>query len=180
MIDLKEVKERMGKVSKAFQNELINIRAGRANPNILNKIQVEYYGAPTPLNQLASVQIPEARVLLITPYDKTSLKAIKQAIFASDLGLTPQNDGSAIRLIIPQLTEDSRKELVKQVKAEAEKAKVAARNTRHDFMSDLKKDNDLSEDSRHRTEDDIQKATDLEIKDIDRIADIKEKELMEI
>ncbi|EJO01780.1 ribosome recycling factor [Oenococcus oeni] len=180
MIDLKEVKERMGKVSKAFQNELINIRAGRANPNILNKIQVEYYGAPTPLNQLASVQIPEARVLLITPYDKTSLKAIEQAIFASDLGLTPQNDGSAIRLIIPQLTEDSRKELVKQVKAEAEKAKVAARNTRHDFMSDLKKDNDLSEDSRYRTEDDIQKATDLEIKDIDRIADIKEKELMEI
>ncbi|MDN6899724.1 ribosome recycling factor [Oenococcus sicerae] len=179
-INLKEVKERMSKVSKALQNDLTNIRAGRANPSILNKVQVEYYGAPTPLNQLASIQVPEARVLLIAPYDKTSLKAIEQAIFASDLGLTPQNDGVAIRLIIPLLTEDSRKELVKQVKAEAEKAKVAARNTRHDFMADLKKDKDVPEDLRHKTEDDIQKATDDEIKELDQIAVNKEKELMEI
>ncbi|WP_412178703.1 ribosome recycling factor [Oenococcus kitaharae] len=180
MIDLVDLKNRMAKASKAFQNELVNIRAGRANPNMLNKIQVEYYGAPTPLNQLASIQVPEARILLITPYDKSSLKSIEQAIFASDLGLTPQNDGNVIRLTIPILTEDGRKDLVKQVKAEAEKAKVASRNIRRDFMNDLKKDKDLSEDQRHKAEEDVQKVADSEIKDIDQIADNKEKELMEI
>ncbi|MFT8469538.1 MAG: ribosome recycling factor [Oenococcus sp.] len=180
MIDLADLKNRMAKASKAFQNELVNIRAGRANPNMLNKIQVEYYGAPTPLNQLASIQVPEARILLITPYDKSSLKSIEQAIFASDLGLTPQNDGNVIRLTIPILTEDGRKDLVKQVKAEAEKAKVASRNIRRDFMNDLKKDKDLSEDQRHKAEEDVQKVADSEIKDIDQIADNKEKELMEI
>ncbi|KGO20915.1 ribosome recycling factor, partial [Oenococcus alcoholitolerans] len=127
-INLKEIKDKMHRTSQSLQKELANIRAGRANPSLLNHVKVEYYGVPTPLNQIASVQVPEARVLLITPYDKGSLKSIEQAIFASDLGLTPQNDGTAIRLIIPQLTEDSRKDLVKQVKSEGEKAKVAARN----------------------------------------------------
>lgn len=158
---IESAKERMSKAGDALRRELGNIRAGVANPSILRNITVEYYGAETPLNQLASVTVPEARVLLITPFDKSVLKGIEQSIFASDLGLTPANDGSVIRLVIPALTEETRKDLAKEVKAESEKAKVAVRNVRRDAMDDAKKalkNNDLSEDEAHNIEDDIQKA----------------------
>jgi ribosome recycling factor len=180
---IESAKERMSKAGDALRRELGNIRAGVANPSILRNITVEYYGAETPLNQLASVTVPEARVLLITPFDKSVLKGIEQSIFASDLGLTPANDGSVIRLVIPALTEETRKDLAKEVKAESEKAKVAVRNVRRDAMDDAKKalkNNDLSEDEAHSVEDNIQKATDAAIKNVDEIAADKEKELLTI
>jgi ribosome recycling factor len=175
--------ERMAKAGEALRRELSNIRAGIANPAILRNVSVEYYGAATPLNQVASVTVPEARVLLITPFDKSLLKDIEQAIFASDLGLTPANDGTVIRLVIPALTEETRKDLAKEVKGEAEKAKVAVRNVRRDAMDDAKKalkNNDLSEDEARKLENDIQKATDDAIKNVDTIAADKEKELLTI
>ena len=132
---LAEAKEKMAKSGDALKRTLADIRAGRANASLLNPVTVEYYGAPTPLNQLASITIPEARQLLISPYDKTTLKDIERAIYESNLGLTPQNDGETIRLVVPQLTEDRRKELVKDVKAEMEKAKVAVRNVRREATS---------------------------------------------
>lgn len=136
---IKDGQARMTKAEEAFQKELGNIRAGRANASLLNRVMVDYYGAPTPLNQIAQITIPEARVLLVTPYDKSALQNIEHAILASDLGISPANDGSAIRLVIPQLTEERRKEIAKQVKAESEKAKVAVRNVRRDIMDELKK-----------------------------------------
>lgn len=175
--------ERMSKAGDALRRELSNIRAGVANPALLRNVTVSYYGADTPLNQLASVTVPEARVLLITPFDKSVLKDVEQAIFASDLGLTPANDGTVIRLVIPALTEETRKDLAKEVKGEAEKAKVAVRNVRRDAMDDAKKalkDSDLSEDEAHKLEDDIQKATDVAVKNIDSIASEKEQELLTI
>lgn len=180
---VESAKTRMSKAGDALQRELGNIRAGVANPSILRNVTAEYYGAQTPLNQLASVTVPEARVLLITPFDKTALKGIEQAIFASDLGLTPANDGSVIRLVIPALTEETRKDLAKEVKGEAESAKIAVRNVRRDAMDEAKKalkNNDLSEDEAHNIEDDIQEATDEAIKSVDAIAAEKEKELLTI
>lgn len=179
MVDLNNVKNRMQKAGGALQNEFSEIRAGRANPNILNKVEVEYYGAMTPLNQVASVAVAEARVLVVTPYDANLLKEIEQAIYASELGLTPNNDGSVIRLTIPMLTEETRKELVKEVKALSENAKVAVRNIRRDAMDDAKKDDSLSEDQERKMEEDIQKATDDGIKNIEEITANKEKELLE-
>ncbi|MCP0886035.1 ribosome recycling factor [Ligilactobacillus sp. WILCCON 0076] len=175
-------KEKMKKAEEALQHELGNIRAGRANASLLNRINVEYYGAPTPLNQMAQITVPEARVLLITPYDKTSLKNVEHALLASDLGLTPANDGSSIRLVIPQLTEERRKELAKEVKATAENAKVAVRNVRRDMMESLKKaqkNGDLTEDDLHDLEDQAQKLTDKSIKNIDNIVADKEKEVLQ-
>ncbi len=179
-IDLKKIKGKMHLTNKALQDKLANIRAGRANANLLNQVKVEYYGVPTPLNQIASIQVPEARTLLVAPYDKSSLKAIEQALFASNLGLTPQNNGSTIHLTIPQLTEDRRKELGKQVKKIGEQSKIAARNIRRDFMNEIKKEKDISEDLQRKDEDKIQKETNKEIKEIDSIVSKKEKELMEI
>lgn len=178
--DLSNAKERMKKAQEALERELADIRAGRANPSILNRVMVEYYGVPTPLQQVASIQVPEARVLLITPFDKSSVENIVHAINVSDLGLNPASDGDSIRLVIPQLTEERRKELVKDVKAEAEKAKVAVRNIRRDAMNSIKKDDELTEDVKNKAEKDVQKLTDDNIKAIDEIAKAKEAELMAI
>lgn len=136
---LEQAKEKMNKTIAAFSRELSSIRAGRANAALLDRITVDYYGAPTPINQLGGVSVPEARLLVITPYDKTILGEIEKAIMKSDIGITPTNDGSVIRLMIPALTEDRRKDLVKQVKKEAEDAKIAVRNVRRDANDDLKK-----------------------------------------
>jgi ribosome recycling factor len=177
------VKERMSKAIQAFTRELASIRAGRANASLLDRIQVDYYGAPTPINQLAGISVPEARLLVIQPYDKSILGEIEKAILKSDLGLNPANDGSIIRIAIPQLTEERRKELAKLVKKEAEEAKVAVRNIRRDGNEDLKKlekNGEITEDDLRGYSDDIQKLTDEHITKIDQIAKDKEKEIMEV
>lgn len=180
---IEQAQDKMAKANDALRKELSEIRAGVANPSILRNVNVDYYGAETPLNQIASISVPEARVLLITPFDKSALKDIEQALFAADLGLTPANDGSVIRLVIPALTEESRKDLAKEVKGIAEKSKVAVRSARRDAMDASKralKDGDLSEDEAHQLVDDIQKATDAATKQVDEIAADKEKELLTI
>lgn len=180
---LNSAKERMTGAENALTRELANIRAGRANTSILDRITVEYWGAQTPLNQLASISVPEARVLLISPFDKGTLTEIERAIFASDLGLTPSNDGEVIRLTIPALTEERRKVLAKQVKAEAENAKVSVRNVRRDANDELKKGEkagDITEDELRSLSDDIQKYTDASIKKIDSITKDKEEEIMSV
>lgn len=178
--DITDAKARMQGAQDALQRELGSIRTGRANPRILDRIEVEYYGAMTPLNQVASISVPEARILLITPFDKSVLDEIIRAINMSDLGLNPASEGNIVRLAIPQMTEEGRKELAKQVKAEAEKAKVSVRNVRRDAMDSVKKDKELPEDVARKAEDAIQKLTDDNIKAIDAIAAEKEKELLTI
>ncbi|WP_050614807.1 ribosome recycling factor [Bacillus testis] len=176
-------KERMEKAVQALSRELTSIRAGRANAAILDRVSVDYYGAPTPINQLAGISVPEARLLVIQPYDKTILGEIEKAILKSDLGLNPANDGSIIRIAIPALTEERRKELVKQVKKEAEEAKVGIRNIRRDGNDDLKKlekANEITEDELRGYSDDIQKLTDAHIAKIDEVAKDKEKEIMAV
>lgn len=180
---ISQTKEKMEKAVQAFSRELASIRAGRASASLLDKITVEYYGAPTPVNQLASITVPEARLLQITPYDKTSLGEIEKAIQKSDLGLNPSNDGSLIRITIPALTEERRKDLGKQVKREAEDAKVAIRNIRRDGNDDLKKlekNGEITEDDLRGYNDDIQKMTDEHIVKIDELAKSKEKEIMDV
>ena len=180
---LAHTKERMKKSEDALQRELGSIRAGRANASLLDRIFVEYYGVETPLNQLASITIPEARVLLITPFDKSSLKDIEHSINASDLGITPANDGSVIRLVIPALTEETRRDLAKEVKKVGENAKVAIRNIRRDAMDEAKKQEkakEITEDDLKDLENNIQKVTDDAVKEADRLASIKEKELLDI
>lgn len=177
-----QAKSQMAKSEEALQRELGNIRAGRANASLLNRIEVEYYGVMTPLNQMAAITIPEARVLLVTPYDKSVLKDIEAALNASDLGINPANDGSAIRLVIPQLTGERRQELAKEVGKYAEETKVAVRNARRDALDKLKKqekDSTITEDELHRSEKDVQKVTDDATKRIDAIAADKEKEIKE-
>jgi len=178
--DITDAKARMQGAQDALQRELGSIRTGRANPRILDRIEVEYYGAMTPLNQVASISVPEARILLITPFDKSVLDEIIRAINMSDLGLNPASDGNIVRLAIPQMTEEGRKELAKQVKAEAEKAKVSVRNVRRDAMDSVKKDKELPEDVARKAEDAIQKLTDDNIKANDAIAAEKQKELLTI
>lgn len=176
-------KERMTKAIQAYTRELASIRAGRANASLLDRITVDYYGAPTPVNQLAGISVPEARLLVIQPYDKSILGEIEKAILKSDIGLTPSNDGSIIRLTIPQLTEDRRKDLVKLVKKESEEAKVAIRNVRRDANDDLKKlekNGEITEDDLRGYSDDIQKLTDEHINKIDSITKDKEKEILEV
>lgn len=180
---LAAAKERMSKAEQSLQRELGQIRAGRANASLLDRIQVDYYGAPTPVNQLAGINIPEARVLMITPFDKNALEDIEKAIQASDIGISPTNDGSVIRLVIPQLTEERRKELAKEVKKTAENAKIAIRNIRRDAMDELKKQqkaNDITEDELRGLEKEAQKLTDESVKNIDQITAEKEKELLEV
>ena len=180
---LATAKEKMTKAEESLRRELGQIRAGRANASLLDRIQVEYYGAPTPVNQLASINIPEARVLMITPFDKNSIADIEKAIQMSDIGISPTNDGNVIRLVIPQLTEERRKELAKDVKKEAENSKVAVRNVRRDAMDELKKaqkNGDITEDELRSFEKDVQKLTDHRIKNIDEITAEKEKELLEV
>ncbi|EIQ81306.1 UNVERIFIED_CONTAM: ribosome recycling factor [Streptococcus canis] len=176
-------KERFAQSHHSLSREYASIRAGRANASLLDRIQVDYYGAPTPLNQLASITVPEARVLLISPFDKSSIKDIERALNASDLGITPANDGSVIRLVIPALTEETRKELAKEVKKVGENAKISIRNIRRDAMDDAKKQEkakEITEDELKTLEKDIQKATDDAVKEIDRMTAEKEKELLSV
>ncbi|WP_086347401.1 ribosome recycling factor [Candidatus Enterococcus clewellii] len=180
---LATAQEKMKKAEQSLQRELGQIRAGRANASLLDRITVDYYGAPTPVNQLASITIPEARILMITPFDKNSIGDIEKALQASDIGISPTNDGTVIRLVIPQLTEERRKELTKDVKKEAENAKVAVRNVRRDAMDDLKKqqkNGDITEDELRNLEKDVQKITDDSVKNIDQITADKEKELLDV
>ncbi|AGX03894.1 MULTISPECIES: ribosome recycling factor [Bacillaceae] len=176
-------KERMTKAIQAYSRELASIRAGRASASLLDRITVDYYGAPTPVNQLAGISVPEARLLVIQPYDKSILGEIEKAIIKSDLGLNPTNDGNLLRLAIPALTEERRKELVKVVKKESEDAKVAIRNIRRDANDDLKKlekNGEITEDDLRGYSDDIQKMTDEHITKVDSITKDKEKEILEV
>jgi ribosome recycling factor len=175
--------EKMEKAISALKRELSTLRAGRANPSLLDRIQVDYYGTPTPINQLAGITIPEARLLVIQPYDKSAMGDIEKSILKSDLGLTPSNDGQVIRITIPPLTEERRKELVKLVKKFGEEAKVALRNIRRDANDDLKKlekDAEITEDELRRYNEDVQKLTDKFTGEVDAVAVIKEKEIMEV
>ena len=176
-------KERMGKCINALESELGTIRAGRANPTVLDKITVDYYGVPTPINQMASVSVAEARILVVQPYDASQLKPIEKAIQASDLGINPANDGRVLRITFPQLTEDRRKELCKQVSKICEDSKVAVRNVRRDGMDKIKakkKANEITEDDVKEAEKDIQKLTDKFVDQIDKIGEDKNKEIMAI
>lgn len=176
-------KEKMVKTEQALLRELGQIRAGRANASLLDRVMVEYYGVPTPVNQLASITIPEARVLMITPFDKNSIEDVEKAIMMSDIGISPTNDGNVIRLVIPQLTEERRKELAKDVKKEAENAKVSVRNIRRDAIDDYKKqqkNGDITEDDLRGLEKEVQELTDASVKEIDRIVSDKETELLEV
>lgn len=180
---INDAKERMTKGIESLSRELAKLRAGRANPALLDRVFVDYYGAETPLNQLATISVPEARLLTIQPFDKSSLTDIERAIQKADLGLTPSNDGSIIRISIPALTEERRKDLVKIVKRSAEDAKVAIRNVRRDANDDLKKsekNSEITEDELRRLTDEIQKLTDSFIAQADKVAENKEKEIMEV
>ena len=180
---LASAKERMTKAEDSLRRELGQVRAGRANASLLDRIQVDYYGAPTPLNAIASINVPEARVLMITPFDKTALENIEKAIMASDIGISPANDGNVIRLVIPQLTEERRKDLAKEVGKYAESAKVAVRNVRRDAIDDLKKKEkakEISEDELRVFEKEVQTLTDNSTKSIDEITSEKEKELLDV
>lgn len=180
---LKETREKMEHAAKAYSKNLATVRAGRANPALLDSIQVEYYGALTPLNQLASISVPEARLLVVTPFDKSSISDMDKAIQKADLGLTPANDGNVIRLAIPALTEERRKELVKVVGKYAEESKVQIRNIRRDTNDQLKKDEkagDLTEDDLRAYQEDVQNETDKYIKKIDDLTKEKEQEIMEV
>ncbi|MCM3128747.1 MULTISPECIES: ribosome recycling factor [unclassified Paenibacillus] len=178
----KNAEERMDKAIQALKRDLSTLRAGRATPALLDRIQVEYYGAMTPLNQLANINTPDSRTLMIQPWDKSSLADIERAIMKSDLGLTPANDGAMIRLSIPPLTEERRTELVKFTKKFGEEAKVAIRNIRRDANDDIKKleKTDISEDESRRHQEDIQKATDKFVAEVDKVLAAKEKEIMEV
>ena len=180
---LKEFEDKMQKSVDSLENEFSNIRAGRANPNILNKIKVEYYGTPTPLQQVGNVSVPEARTILITPWETSLLKEIEKAILASDLGITPNNDGKSVILNFPELTEERRKELAKDIKKKGEEAKVAVRNVRRDANEAVKKQNkagEISEDEQADEEKKIQKATDKFVGEIDKMIESKTKEIMTV
>ena len=175
-----EAKEKMGKCIENLKGTLATLRTGRASPAMLNGIEVDYYGSMTPINQISSITVPEPRQLLIKPYDKNDVKNIVSAINASNLGLNPINEGICVRLIIPVLTEERRKEIVKQAHRYAEECKVAVRNVRSDYMDVIKIDDSYSEDLLKRGQDDIQKVTDESVKEVDNILAEKEKEIMAI
>jgi ribosome recycling factor len=180
---LADAGERMQKSVEATRNEFSTVRTGRASPHLLDRIDVDYYGAVTPLRQLANISASEARLLTVTPYDKSSIKAIEKSIMESDIGLTPSNDGSVIRLTIPELTEERRKELVKVVHGIAEEGRVAIRNVRRDIMHDLrelKKEGEVGEDEERRAESELQKLTDKRIGEIDSFLSGKEEEILEV
>ena len=180
---LKVYEEKMTKSYDSMQREFISIRAGRANPHVLDKIRVDYYGTPTPLQQVGNISVPEPRMLQIQPWEKSLLKAIEKAILTSDIGINPTNDGSIIRLVFPELTEERRKELVKDVKKKGEAAKMAVRNIRRDANESLKKMNkagEISEDDQKDLETKVQKMTDKYIADIDKAVDEKSKEILTV
>lgn len=173
----------MKKSTENLSRELAQINAGRANSNLLAGVQVDYYGAPTPVQQLASINVPEARLLVVSPYDKTSLADIEKAIIAANLGVNPTSDGDVIRIMVPALTEERRKEIVKEVKKTGENAKVSIRNIRRDANDTLKrqeKDGDISEDELRNGSDEVQKITDSSIKEIDQLVADKEKDIMSV
>jgi len=178
-----EIEDNMKKTCEMVKKEFASLRAGRATPALLDKISVNYYGNPTPLNQMANITVPEARLLVIQPWDKSALPEIEKAIMKSDLGITPTSDGSVIRLVVPQLTSERRQELVKVVKKKAEEGKVAVRNVRRDANDSLKaieKKGEISEDELRRRQDEVQKLTDKFIKEIDKMTSIKEQEIMQV
>lgn len=182
--DLKETaKEKMKKTIESFESDLQTLKAGRANPHMLDRIVADYYGTPTPINQMAGISSPEPRVILVSPWDASALKAIEKAILASDLGINPSNDGKTIRLVVPQLTEERRKELAKQVSKAGEECKVALRNIRRNLIDDLKKQEkakEITEDDVKNGEKDVQKILDDYIKSADEIIKAKENEIMTV
>ena len=181
--EIKEYEDKMEKTLNALENDFSTIRAGRANPHILDKIRVDYYGSPSPLQQVANVSVPEPRMIQIQPWDASLVKDIEKAIMTSDLGITPTNDGKTIRLVFPELTEERRKELVKDIKKKGENAKVAVRNIRRDANDAVKKNgkaNDMSEDEIKNLEDSVQKMTDKYIEKIDATVEAKSKEIMTV
>lgn len=171
---------RMDKAIDHLQSELNSVRTGMANANMLNKVKVDYYGSPTPLNQIAGISVVEGRTLVIKPYDPSSLKEIEKACNQADLGIAPQNDGSVVRLTVPQLTGETRKEMTKKVSKLAEEAKVQIRNIRRDAMTAVKKDETMDEDTQKDAEKEVQKLTDKYVKKIDQIADAKSKEVLTV
>jgi ribosome recycling factor len=178
---LKDTRDRMGKSIEAIRHELATVRTGRASPHLLDRVNVDYYGTSTPLKQLANVAATEARTLTITPYDKSAIKQMEKAILESDLGLTPSNDGNLIRLTIPELTEERRKELVKVVRGIGEEGRVAVRNIRRDCMHDLrelKTEGEVGKDEEHRAEEELQKLTDARIEEIEQLLKGKEEEVL--
>jgi ribosome recycling factor len=180
---LQDARERMGKSVEATRHELATVRTGRASPHLLDRVAVDYYGTETPLKQIAQVAAPDARYLTVTPYDKSSIKSIEKAILESDLGLTPSNDGNVIRLQIPELNEERRRDLVKVVHGVAEEGRVAVRNIRRDVMHDLrelKTEGEVGEDDEHRAEIELQKQTDKAIGEIDGLLKGKEEEILEV
>ena len=183
MSDIREYEEKMKKSVEALKEDYTTIRAGRANPHILDKIKVDYYGTPTSLQQVANISVPEARMIQIQPWETSLIKDIEKAILVSDLGLTPNNDGKTIRLVFPELTEDRRKELAKDIKKKGDNAKVAIRNIRRDANDAIKKENkagDISDDEAKNSEDEIQKITDKYIAMIDSAIDDKTKEILTV
>ena len=182
-MDYTNIKEKMEKCINVYNEKLSEVRAGRANPAILNKIKIDYYGTPTPINQVAGISVPEARLIVIQPWDMSILKEIEKAILASDIGINPNNDGKVIRLAFPELNEERRKELVKEIKKIAEEAKVAIRAIRRDGIDEAKakqKNSEITEDELKQAENDIQKLTDKSVEEIDQILANKEKEVMSV
>lgn len=180
---LEDARERMQKSVDATRGEFGSVRTGRASPALLDRVSVGYYGVATPLKQLATISAPEARLLSIQPYDKSAIKAIEKAILESDVGLTPNNDGVMIRLVLPELTEERRKELVKVVRGIAEDGRVAIRNVRRDIMHDLrelKEGGDMGADDEHRAEGELQKVTDARVSELDELLKVKEEEILEV
>ena len=182
-MDYTNIKEKMEKSINVYSEKLSEVRAGRANPAILNKVKIDYYGTPTPINQVAGVSVPEARLIVIQPWDLSVLKEIEKAILASDIGINPNNDGKVIRLAFPELTEERRKDLVKDIKKMAEEAKIAIRAIRRDGIEEAKtkqKDGEMTEDELKQAENEIQKLTDKSVEEIDKILENKEKEVMSV
>ena len=182
-MDYTDIKEKMEKTINVFSEKLAEVRAGRANPAILNKVKIDYYGTPTPINQVAGISVPEARLIVIQPWDVSILKEIEKAILASDIGINPNNDGKVIRLAFPELNEERRKEIVKDIKKMGEETKVAIRNARREGIDKAKamqKGGEMTEDELKQAENDIQKMTDKYIEEIDKVLEKKEKEVMSV
>lgn len=182
-MEFNHIEEKMNKTVNALAESLAEVRAGRANPAILNKIKIDYYGTPTPINQVAGISVPEARLIVIQPWDASLLKEIEKEILKAEIGINPNNDGKVIRLAFPELNEERRKELVKEIKKTAEEAKVSIRSVRREGIDEakkLQKDSQMTEDELKSAEDQIQKLTDAKIDEIDKILEEKEKEVMSI
>ncbi|HEY3315673.1 MAG TPA: ribosome recycling factor [Bacillota bacterium] len=180
---LKETEDKMKRTAELFRKELAGLRAGRATPALLERVLVDYYGTPTPVNQMANISVPEPRLLVIQPWDKGQVPVIERAILKSDLGLTPKSDAGLIRLVIPPLNEERRRDLVKQINRKAEEQRVALRNVRrdaNDFLKDLEKEDEITEDEHRRGQEEVQKLTDKYIAEVDSIIRAKEKEIMEV